>query len=445
MTDDLSLQQIGQAVGAKLRAARLARKFTQSQLASPDFSVSYVSAIERGQIQPSLRALEIFAQRLGLSSSDLLSKQTSREISGFSAANVSVQNKEAIELQFLEAQILIRQGVSRQAITDLRNLTSYTLTPLQEIRLRYLLGWAYYNLDLFQESESVLAEALKLAKIPDNYLGLHILNLLGMVHASMHNHTQGLEYQQRCLDFFEKEQQPRDVIFMAQVCTNMGLHYIHLDKVDEAIQMFQKALTMTEEFTTPDQLSSMYWNAARYCSETKDYYYATLYGYKSLQLDFQEYSNSLRREIYHFFGRVMMKGDQQRTPVYLEKWLQDASVKQDNLTLAGVTTNMAEWLLRQGKVEEAHEHAQKAYELSSPYGDGSIAAYALIVLGDIEYAKKVYKKGDTHYVAGLEMFERLGARDELADQYAYYAQLLEERGKAKEALKYYKKALEIHR
>ena len=41
-------QQIGQTVGIRLRAARLARKLTQSQLAQPDFSVSYISAIERG-------------------------------------------------------------------------------------------------------------------------------------------------------------------------------------------------------------------------------------------------------------------------------------------------------------------------------------------------------------------------------------------------------------
>ncbi len=76
MASHSDYQRIGQTLGAKLRAARLARKFTQSQLAQPDFSVSYVSAIERGQIHPSLRALEIFAQRLGISSSDLLSKQT---------------------------------------------------------------------------------------------------------------------------------------------------------------------------------------------------------------------------------------------------------------------------------------------------------------------------------------------------------------------------------
>src|ERR1700680_3255329 len=76
MATDQSHSLLGQAVGAKIRAARQALKYTQSQLAGKDFSVSYISAIERGQIHPSLRALEIFAIRLGLSSKDLFLPQT---------------------------------------------------------------------------------------------------------------------------------------------------------------------------------------------------------------------------------------------------------------------------------------------------------------------------------------------------------------------------------
>src|SRR5260370_10782191 len=112
MSSDLSHQQIGQAIGARLRTARLVKKFTQSQLANPGFSVSYVSAIERGQIHPSLRALEIFAQRLGLSSTDLLSKQTSGEANGLSAMKGSTQSEEEVDLQSIRlAGCLFRQKV----------------------------------------------------------------------------------------------------------------------------------------------------------------------------------------------------------------------------------------------------------------------------------------------------------------------------------------------
>src|SRR5947199_3509998 len=98
-------QQIGQTVGVRLRAARLARKLTQSQLAQPDFSVSYVSAIERGQIQPSLRALEVFAQRLCVSSTELLSKQTGQ--APHVVFEPDAAQKQDTELRLLEAHLYI--------------------------------------------------------------------------------------------------------------------------------------------------------------------------------------------------------------------------------------------------------------------------------------------------------------------------------------------------
>src|SRR5215472_8854676 len=171
MPSDQSHAQMGQTVGARLRAARLAKKYTQIQLASPDFSVSYISAIERGQIQPSLRALEIFALRLGTTSTELLSTAPPGA-KGAAVIESPIQSEEEKELQLLEAQVFIQQGAGQQAITLLRNLTSQTLTTQQQIRLRYLLGWAYSNLAMLHEAESALAEAEKLARDPGDYLRL---------------------------------------------------------------------------------------------------------------------------------------------------------------------------------------------------------------------------------------------------------------------------------
>ena len=425
MASDSDLRRIGQTVGAKLRAARLARKFTQSQLAQPDFSVSYVSAIERGQIHPSLRALEIFAQRLGLSSSDLLSQQVVQESSGFSQRNTTIENKEKIELQLLEAQLFIHRGNERLAVTLLRNCSSGALTSEQEVRQHYLLGWAFYQLGLLQESESVFAEALRSTHDPNDYWVKHIFNVLGMVHALMRSHSQGFTYQQRNLDQLGTEQQPHYAFFDAQVYTNRGLHCIDLDKVDQAIEMFQYALSITEEFKTSDQLSSMYREISRYLAETQNYFLATLYGHKSLQLLFLDHCVSLRSEIYYYLGQAMLYEDQQTALIYLERLLQDTTLEKDKLTLASVAITTAEVLYRQGKVEMAREYAQKAYDLALPYGDGVVTASVFIASGKFAYAQKDYKEGDTHFAAGLSMLERLDIREELADQAAIYARSLE--------------------
>src|SRR6266571_3444623 len=103
MASDMSHEQEGQLVGAKIRMMRLARKMTQSQLAKPDFSISYISAIERGQIQPSLRALAILASRLGLPSTQPLTVNTVEDTTDGSLLSGSRRLNEVIELELLEA------------------------------------------------------------------------------------------------------------------------------------------------------------------------------------------------------------------------------------------------------------------------------------------------------------------------------------------------------
>src|SRR5260370_40661213 len=98
-------------LGQRLRRARLARNLTQGGVARNQFSVSYVSAVERGQIRPSLGALEKLAERLqvpltyrvGGGGLDKLgpSPAESRE-----ASNERVMD--AIDAKLREAQILSR-------------------------------------------------------------------------------------------------------------------------------------------------------------------------------------------------------------------------------------------------------------------------------------------------------------------------------------------------
>src|ERR1700730_14056104 len=105
--EESSHTHIGQSVGARLRAERLAQKKTQNQLAAPDFSVSYISAIERGQIHPSLRALEILASRLGLTATELLPNHPQQQDHLRSPTSLTEQDENETAFTLLEAHLLI--------------------------------------------------------------------------------------------------------------------------------------------------------------------------------------------------------------------------------------------------------------------------------------------------------------------------------------------------
>src|SRR6266702_3116881 len=398
MSTDDSHSQMGQSVGARIRAARQAKKYTQSQLASPDFSVSYISAIERGQIHPSLRALEILARRLDLPSTQLL-PQYSQDGRGGGASISSPMNENAvIELALLEAQICILQGEAVQAIAKLGKLADKHLQDRQRTQQRYLLGWAY----------------------------LHTAQL------------------QKCLKLLESAQ-PQDPFFQCEVYNHLGQHYTHLDDFTSAIDMFKQAIAIVEELVAPEHTRSIYWEMSQHYAKTAQYHLAILYSHKCLHLYRQQVNTSLRSEIYHHLGRAMMKAEPEKARAYLEEALQQENNVQDGLTHASITIRLAEWFLVHNQLEEAEHHARQAFELARPFGNTIIAVEVLLTLGRIAYPQGKYKEGDEHFVAGLDMLEELQMHEELADQSASYAQLLDERNRAQDAITYYKRAFESRR
>src|ERR1051326_1409483 len=53
-------------IAERMRSARIAANKTQQQLAGDTYSKSYISAVERGKMTPSVQALGVLAERLGL-------------------------------------------------------------------------------------------------------------------------------------------------------------------------------------------------------------------------------------------------------------------------------------------------------------------------------------------------------------------------------------------
>ncbi|BCL81599.1 helix-turn-helix domain-containing protein [Ktedonobacteria bacterium brp13] len=442
MSPEQPSSKIGKSVGEKLRAARIAQHYTQSNLAAPDFSVSYISAIERGQIHPSLRALEILAARLGMSSTQLLPSKAQQEERTSITTALSEREEDEIVLELLNAQIQILQGEATEAIALLEQVATHRLKRQHQLQQRYLLGQAYYRTGQYQESEYTLSEAVQIAKeLNMQYLNLHILHQLAMTYAAMRNYSQALLAHQRCLNLLE-ESDIKDPFFLAQIYIQMGQHYTRLNTIDQALEMFHKALAITEKLATSQQVQAVYANLSHYHAEAKDNELATLYAYKSVQLHNQEEMTQLRSELYHYLGHAIMQIDVQQARIYLDEALQNQKNLQDTLTHASLLTRNADWYYTQHDYEQAQTYAQQGYDLLASFGDLIIAADTLIVLGRIEYACQNYDEGSQHFVAGLDMLERLGSHEELANESVHYAELLEAIGKEHEAFTHFRRAFQ---
>jgi tetratricopeptide (TPR) repeat protein len=434
--------KIGKTVGEKLRTARIAQRFTQSQLAAPDFSVSYISAIERGQIHPSLRALEILAGRLGLTSTQLLPNRSQAEERHGTSVGVPEREDDEMDLQLLEVNILIQQGGALLAIDQLNKLSTKRLKREQHLAHRYLLGLAHYRAGQFQASEYVLTEALQLAQeLNHQFLMQRILHFLALTYAAMRNYPQAILSHQRCLMALESSE-PQDPLFIGQVRMDLGLHYTHIDNITQALEMFYKALEVINEHASSRAIQTTYLDISQQYAALKQYEQATHYAYKCLYLSDEGVSKRLQSELYYYLSRAVLNGDQEQARSFLDEALEQRAIQQDQLARASIYAADAEWYFRQQELDQAEQKARQALELAQPCGDTMISATTYIILGRIEYAQKREEQGDIHFVNGLSILERLGQHEELADESVQYAQLLEACGKEREAFAYFRRAFQ---
>src|SRR5216117_1717231 len=90
-----SVPEDREGVGARLKRLRLERGFSQRDLSAPGVSYAYISRIEAGARQPSVKALRKLAQKLGVSADYL---ETGSE----------VRADELLELRLSEAELKLR-------------------------------------------------------------------------------------------------------------------------------------------------------------------------------------------------------------------------------------------------------------------------------------------------------------------------------------------------
>lgn len=429
----------GQTVGAKLRAARLAKRYTQNQLAHPDFSISYISAIERGQIQPSLRALEILAQRLGMDMAHLLPQHEQLEGGQLAGARRDSLASMERELLLVEAQIAVHQGDSARAIDLLHPLL--TQKGKQSLAIYYVLGWAYLEGGYVQESEYTLAEAAKMAQETADPLYPRILHLQGAMYTAMHSVEQAIRSQLASLAALEQwPDQVNDVFFLAQVYMSLGQGYSYLEQFVEALEMFQRSLTLLQARLSSAQLSTLYHNLSEYYTAKEQPLWATLYTYKWQQADLRTRLATLKSEIQYNLGHALLKSGSDEAYGSLLALAQESSLRQDPLGRASAMAHLAAWFIARGEISKAEPYVHESHFLASPFGETIIGAEVLVLQGEIAYARHDYEQGDHYFTSGLAIFERLQASEDLVEHLTNYARLLEERGDIQKAIIYWKQA-----
>ncbi len=435
-------------LGQRLRRARLNRNLTQGEVAKNQFSVSYVSAVERGQIRPSLGALEKLADRLQVPVTELLSEGEFETRYAYPLVehreSASERHRDEVESTLREAQILAWQRRGDEAIGLLLRLQSQHLTPRESATLQLYLAYCYSEQGRAEEARRVAQEAIPLAeRAGERELAERLRSELGRAFSLMHNYATSLEQYRECLRAVQ-ENAVRDPAFKLSVLLQIGNQYWSMADYEQAIVYLFQAAEVAEEVIQPEMLGSVYWSTSQALTSKGDHAGAKSYAVRSVAA-FDEAAN--RRSVAAVYNRLgtafARAGQVEDALLQLNRAYVVASGQQDLQGIAEAKRNLALVNLEETRTSEADQAAHESLVAAEKLGDVGLEASSILVLARVQEAHKQPREAVESFERAIELLQTqqsTGAGEQLRDAYAQFSEYLERHGESKRAFEMLKQA-----
>ncbi len=424
-----------QRLGVRLRQARLRLNMTQSEVAATHFSVSYISAVERGQIRPSLGALEVLSDRLQVPLEDLLgTSPLPGAASGVSRQDAADRRQEEAEARLNAAQALSYQHKYQASIDALRQMTLSHLSPAGALEARRLLVYNYVELGQGEEARREAQEGITLAeRAGDEESRARLRNELGNAYLLTRKTQMALEQYKLAWDAIEQKN-ARDPLFRFNVLFNLGSVNWQLGHNDDAIGYLRQAVESAADVNNPERLGDTLWQLSVAYQGQGDVQRAKLYALRSLAAYERAANEALTARAYTRLGRATAQANQFEDALEYLQTAQSLSVRQgDPRGLAEARRSLAAVHISQGQLAEAASAAQEALDLADSVGDDILRAEARLTMATLQQAQGDTNQAKSSYEMAISMLEGADAPQHLADAFAAYSNFLGQSGDSKRA------------
>ncbi len=427
---------------------------SQETLAQPEFTKSYVSAVERGKARPSLKALELMARRLGL------------PISGFLTVAPSPTDEVAVgaleedfAYQLDQAKLLITTERGDEALTLIGSaeeaITPYFARFSAPTRYRFhrLRALAYVRVHAPGPARYDLAQAINLAQqLDDPQEIVHARNALGMVFYEQDMPQQALEQHQVCAQAIHQGV-VKDLTLRLNILHNLANDYWALKDADHASATYQEALALLEDGGTLEQQAGIYQSLSLGYKEEGDRVRAKLYAWQALTI-YEAAANKtaitgIRVNLAELF---LAQHEFAAAAQLLAQAEQQLTSPGDDVLLSSVYTHAAQLYVQQGHLDQAASAAQHSLVLSRPVfeqrttqGDASTQAtttrayrQALRTAGEVAERQGHAAAADALFQEALALGHQTEYTATNYEILITYADLLNRRGDHQQAAQYYR-------
>ena len=331
-----------QSIGSLIRQQRRAQNLTQSELGEGSFSKSYVSAVEKNKLTPSLAALKHFASRLGETDDYfvVLTQQTRREISlALQEMEESAQGVRPLPEKAALLDLLLEQTDSPhfQAPESFFLLSADFLGRLslpQQAQYHFLRGRMLHSKTRYAEAIQACEVALAFANRPG--LRAAILNELAACYLLAGLPQAALSYASRAHQIVAHETSlsaPSMLSFAVEM--HCGKACLALSMYRNALEYFERARTALNAQQNMQEAGFLYWSL----------------GYCTYALAFQQACSQNVEETENQFQRALSYLLQSCTLAQMSGDVRE--FRQRNMTLAMVQLDLAAWRRWSGRTGEA--------------------------------------------------------------------------------------------
>ncbi|QBD79631.1 helix-turn-helix domain-containing protein [Ktedonosporobacter rubrisoli] len=449
----LETANVGKAVaarvGSNIREVRTKLGMTQAQLAAPEFSISYISAIERGKIRPSLKALSILARRLDVPLTFLLEGSPAGAAEaravGYSPADSGPDLR--IDVDLLQANVLVQQGAFKQAEQLLAPIQPERITTDQVYRLYLLCGQVHLGAGEHQEAVVDLRQAVSQGEaLNDSEYAERARNLLGKAYFLLYNYTLAVEHHQHCNSAIDSGQ-ITDPVFSLDVFSNLANDYFRLGDLEKSISFYHRALETLDAMNRDSKsFAAKYMDISQHYKSVGKLAMAREYAMRSQAIYEMREEQRLVGLTHQRLGKALEKQnnldgaeEEYRKAIAIERELND------EISASICHTGLAELLLKRGQTQDAEHEAQEALRFAESSQDPQTQGQALIALAQIRHQTGDFSAADQYFTRALELLDASQAHEIAASAYFRFANLLEERGEVQRSLSAIKKAYEHQR
>jgi transcriptional regulator with XRE-family HTH domain len=380
-----------ETIGQRLRRLRTERRLSQRELSSPGVSYAYISRIEAGTRQPSVKALRMLARKLGVSAEYL---ETGSELGA----------EEERELKLADAELKLRLGEdpgdAERVLAEVLEEALAAGDKTAANRAKTTMGLAAANKGDDARAVELLEEAIESGGLsprdrPDVYA------VLGRAYAVLGTPTRAVELFEQSLEQIT-ERAPDDVSAQVRFASYLSSALSDMGELERAESVMSDALQRAEGFGDPYTRVRLYWSLAR-LSEYEGKYVAALdYVRRAIAL-LEATEDSLQLARAHLLSAWIMgsQGNAEGSGRHLDLAEQLFGPNPEPIDLAQLRVEQAKHAALVGDGGSAVSRAREALELLGDSYDlerGSAAwalAEGLALEGDIDGAGKEFERAVT--------------------------------------------------